>query len=69
MRKVMDIVFAEGNRLGIPVVLATDSTAQTPNWWTQFSPVPGVLLNRSQTPFFLIDYDSYNAIKPAAASR
>ncbi|HOU20646.1 MAG: hypothetical protein KBC66_09315 [Kiritimatiellae bacterium] len=50
-------------------VLATESTAQTPNWWTQFSPVPGVLLNRSQTPFFLIDYDSYNAIKPAAASR
>lgn len=24
MRKVMDIVFAEGNRLGIPVVLDTD---------------------------------------------
>ncbi len=28
MRKVMDIVFAEGNRLGIPVVLDTDAKSK-----------------------------------------
>lgn len=51
------------------VVVGTESTAQTPNWWTKFSPLPGILLNRSQTPFALIDYDSFNAIKPATAGR
>lgn len=28
MRKVMDIVFTEGNRLGIPVVLDTDAKSK-----------------------------------------
>jgi hypothetical protein len=50
-------------------VVATESTAQTPNWWERLSPVDGVLLNRAQTPFALIDYDMFNAIKPAAAAR
>ena len=50
-------------------VVATESTAQTPNWWDRFSPVDGVLLNRAQTPFAFIDYDMYEAIKPAAAAR
>lgn len=50
-------------------VVATDSTAKTPNWWERFSPVDGVLLNRAQTPFAFIDYDLFNAIKPAAAAR
>ena len=50
-------------------VVATESTAQTPNWWDRFSPVDGVLLNRSQTPFAYIDYDLYEAIKPAVAAR
>ncbi len=49
-------------------VVATESTAQTPNWWDRFSPVDGVLLNRSQTPFAYIDYDMYEAIKPAATA-
>ena len=50
-------------------VVGTESTAKTPNWWERFSPVDGVLLNRSQTPFSVIDYDLFNAIKPQAASR
>ena len=49
-------------------VVATESTAQTPNWWDRFSPVDGVLLNRSQTPFAAVDYDLYEAIKPPAAA-
>ena len=50
-------------------VVATESTAQTPNWWDRFSHVSGVLLNRSQTPFAYIDYDLYEAIKPVSAAR
>jgi hypothetical protein len=51
------------------MVVATESSAQKPNWWEQFPPVNGVLLNRAQTPFALIDYDAYNVIKPAAVAR
>lgn len=48
-------------------VVATDSTAKTPNWWDRFSPVEGVLLSRAQTPFAVVDYDMYEQIKPASA--
>ena len=48
-------------------VVASESTAKTPNWWERFPPIDGVLLNRSQTPFAYIDYDSFNAIKASAA--
>lgn len=50
-------------------VVATESSAKTPNWWDRFSPVDGVLLNRAQTPFSFVDFDSYEAIKPNAAVR
>lgn len=51
------------------MVVATESSARTPNWWERFPPTDGVLLNRSQTPFALIDYDAYNVIKPVAPAR
>jgi hypothetical protein len=50
-------------------VVATESTAKTPNWWDRFSPIDGVLLNRAQTPFAFIDYDLFEAIKPVTAAR
>lgn len=50
-------------------VVATESSAKTPNWWDRFSPVDGVLLNRAQTPFAFVDFDTYEAIKPTAAAR
>ena len=50
-------------------VVASESTAQTPNWWDRFPPVDGVLLNRAQTPFAFVDYDMYEQIKPAAVAR
>lgn len=50
-------------------VVAMESTATRPNWWDGFPPVDGVLLSRAQTPFAFLDYDAYEAIKPAAAAR
>ena len=50
-------------------VVATESTAAKPNWWDGFSPVDGVLINRAQTPFAFVDYDMYEAIKPATVAR
>lgn len=32
-------------------------------WWEQLSPVDGYLLSRLETPFALINYDNYPAIK------
>ena len=63
VKQVAVVVKARG------AVVATESTATKPNWWDGFSPVDGVLINRSQTPFAYIDYDMYEAIKPAAAAR
>lgn len=39
------------------------------NWWTQVTPVDGVLLNRSMTPFSVLDYDLYPCIKPTIPAR
>ena len=50
-------------------VVDSKSTANTPNWWNNFSPVDGVLLNRSMTPFSVLDYDDYPCIKPVATVR
>lgn len=36
----------------------------TSAWWEQLSPVDGVLLNRSQTPFAFVDIDDQEIIKP-----
>ncbi len=49
--------------------VAVENSAKMPNWWERFSPVDGVLLNRSQTPFSVLDFDSFEAIKPAAPAR
>ncbi|MBW7909113.1 MAG: hypothetical protein H3C50_09395 [Kiritimatiellae bacterium] len=44
---------------GIP-----SGTAQQ-RWWEQLSPQDGYLLNRMQTPFAMIHFDDYEAIKPS----
>ncbi|MBP7829739.1 MAG: hypothetical protein KA248_07460 [Kiritimatiellae bacterium] len=35
-------------------------------WWEQLAPVDGFILNRMQTPFAMIDFDTYEAIKTGA---
>jgi hypothetical protein len=35
-----------------------------PRWWEQLPPQEGYLLNRTQTPFAMINFDDYEAIKP-----
>ncbi len=35
-----------------------------PRWWEQLTPQEGYLLNRMQTPFAMINFDDYEAIKP-----
>ncbi len=33
-------------------------------WWEQLAPADGYVLNRMQTPFAMINFDDYEAIKP-----
>lgn len=67
-------------RMGIPkqvavivkyrgAVVATENTSSRASWWDQYPPVDGVLLNRAMTPFAVLDYDLYPAIKPVVTTR
>ena len=38
-------------------------------WWEQLSPVDGYLLNRMETPFAMINYDNYPAVKASGSNR
>ncbi len=38
-------------------------TAQQ-RWWEQLSPMDGYLLNRMQTPFAMLNFDDYEAVRP-----
>lgn len=47
-------------------VVAMDSLpASNKRWWEQFTPVEGYVLNRMQTPFAMINFDDYEAIRTA----
>ena len=50
-------------------VLAMESLPSTgsPRWWEQLTPLDGYALNRMQTPFAMIYFDDYEAIKPMTA--
>lgn len=50
-------------------VVATESTATTPRWWDNFTPVEGVLLPRAKTPFAVLDYDSYPCVRQEITHR
>jgi len=58
----MAVLVNVGGRLvamdGLPA-----GTAQQ-RWWEQLAPQDGYLLNRMQTPFAMINFDDYEAIKP-----
>lgn len=50
-------------------VVAQESTASAANWWDRFSPIDGVLLTRSLTPFAVLDYDDFPSVKIGPAAR
>lgn len=45
-------------------VVAMASEPSSPQrWWEQLTPVQGLVLNRMETPFAMINFDNYEAIK------
>lgn len=51
-----------GGRLVAMDGLPQGSASQ--RWWEQLNPQEGYLLNRMQTPFAMINFDDYEAVKP-----
>lgn len=51
-----------GGRLVAMDGLPQGSASQ--RWWEQLNPQDGYLLNRMQTPFAMINFDDYEAVKP-----
>jgi len=66
--------FGAVQRVGVVIssqgrVLAMESLPSTgsPRWWEQLTPLDGYALNRMQTPFAMMYFDDYEAIKPTTA--
>ncbi len=53
------IVNAQGR-----VVAMESQPKSAQRWWEQYPPVDGYVLNRMQTPFAMVNFDDYEAIKP-----
>jgi hypothetical protein len=67
--------YGEAQRVGVVIssqgrVLAMESMpASNQRWWEQVTPQDGYVLNRMQTPFAMMNFDVYEAIKPSSAGR
>jgi hypothetical protein len=67
--------YGEVQRVGVVItaqgrMLAMESLpANNQRWWEQLTPLDGYALNRMQTPFAMIYFDDYEAIKPSSAGR
>lgn len=46
------------------MVAMESQPASQQRWWEAMAPVDGFILNRMETPFAMIDFDVYEAIKP-----
>jgi hypothetical protein len=62
IKKIAVLVEANGK------LVAGDSLPKSnQRWWEQYTPVDGMLQNRSQTPFAAINFDDYEMVKPVSS--
>jgi len=59
--RIAVLVSYQGRLVAIDTVPVTNQ-----RWWEQMTPVDGYVLNRMETPFAMISFDDYEAIKPKA---
>jgi hypothetical protein len=50
---------------GQTVAMESDPSSKQ-RWWEQLQPVDGYILNRLESPFAMLDYDRYEAIKSSS---
>lgn len=56
------LIYSEGRLVGME---SEPSSSQ--RWWEQLTPVSGYILNRLESPFAMINFDDYEAIKATSA--
>lgn len=61
VERVAALVNVAGRLVGMD---GLPSGSTSTRWWEQLPPQEGYLLNRTQTPFAMINFDDYEAIKP-----
>lgn len=61
VERVAALVSVGGRLVGME---GLPSGSTSTRWWEQLPPQDGYLLNRTQTPFAMINFDDYEAIKP-----
>jgi hypothetical protein len=61
VERVAALVSVGGRMVGME---GLPSGSTSTRWWEQLPPQEGYLLNRTQTPFAMISFDDYEAIKP-----
>lgn len=59
VKHIAVIVYSQGQKVG------EASTYDKPNWWEQLSPRQDYILNRMETPFGLVGFDNFEAIRSA----
>lgn len=62
VERVGCVIRPQGGRI---VMESEPASAQ--RWWEEFPPTDGYLLNRMQTPFAMLNFDDYEAIKAPVA--
>jgi hypothetical protein len=48
-------------------VVAAKSFKGQGEWWAKLTPVPGMVINKTETPFAPLYWDSYEAVRPSSA--
>jgi len=64
VERVAVLVYVRGQLVG----MASDPESQQ-RWWEQLTPQDGFILNRLETPFAMINFDNYEAIKAGGTRR
>lgn len=57
--RVAVVITSQGRTIGMESNPSGDG-----RWWEQLTPRAGFVLNRMQTPFAMVNFDDYEAIKP-----
>ena len=63
VQRVGVVISSQGRVLAMDSLPASGGT----RWWEKLTPLDGFVLNRMQTPFAMIYFDDYEAIKPTVA--
>lgn len=64
VERVAVVVSAQGR-----IVAMESLPASQTRWWEQLAPTDGYALNRMQTPFAMVNFDDYEAVKATGSAR